>query len=39
MKEKFKRGLVLDPATGARILVHRKDYEHEDKLTTRILLG
>lgn len=25
--------------TGARILVHRKDYEHEDKLTTRILLG
>lgn len=25
--------------TGARTLVTRKDYEHEDKLTTRILLG
>ena len=25
--------------TGARQLVRRKDYQHEDKLTTRILLG
>ena len=25
--------------TGARQIVRRKDYEHEDKLTTRILLG
>lgn len=24
---------------GARMLVRRKDYQHEDKLTTRILLG
>ena len=37
MQKKYKKGLILNPATGK--LEPRPDYEHEDKVTTKILLA
>ncbi len=38
MNKKYRKGLIMDPETASLKPVDRNHYEHEDTVTTKILL-